>query len=147
MAASTTVVRRMRIPIDGPCRAAQLEAGDAPVVLLASDDGDFRAAAGRVLEGASYDVLHAPHAGHALLASMLAPRLDVLVVDMRLPDSSGPGLTRQLLRRCRDLRVLYLANTEDPITVSPVLQRPFVADDLLAAIEEVLAAPAPEPAS
>jgi hypothetical protein len=40
--------------------------------------------------------------------------------------------------------VLYLANTEDPITVSPVLQRPFVADDLLAAIEEVLAAPAPQ---
>ena len=146
MASSTTVVRRIRIPLDAPCRAAQVEAGDAPVVLLVSDDADFRAAAGRVLERVSYEVLHAAHAGHALLASMLAPRLDVLVVDLRLPDGTGPGLSRQLLRRCRDLRVLYLTDAE-PVTVSPVLQRPFVADDLVAAIAEVIAAPAPQPAS
>jgi DNA-binding NarL/FixJ family response regulator len=67
-----------------------------PRVLIVDDHAPFRAAAGRVLAAAGFDVVAgaADAAGALRLAGELRP--DVVVVDVQLPDSDGFALAREL---------------------------------------------------
>lgn len=112
-----------------------------PVVLVVTSDADLRAAASRALAGAGYRVLTASHGGHALLACMLAERVDLLAAELSMDDTSGPALATRLRRLCPALRAVYFASCGTH-ECEGVLVRPFTRDDLLTALARVAAAPA-----
>jgi DNA-binding NtrC family response regulator len=103
------------------CRSAVL------MVLIVSDNRDFRAAAARVLEREGCEVVTAAHAGHALLAWLEAP-VDVLIADARMEDGSAGAIAAMLRRRRAGVPVVYLGLV------------PFTADDLIRAVRTARAA-------
>lgn len=104
-------------------------------VLIVSQDADFRAAAGRVLTRAGYHVTEAAHAGHALIACIQAPDLNVLVINERGADGDATDVGRRLRRYSPNLRVVSLCDRPGPTRADAAVVRPFTADDLLSAIE------------
>jgi PAS domain S-box-containing protein len=74
-------------------RAAFDAATRAPVVLVVDDTDAKRYVASRWLRRAGFEVVEACN-GHEGLA--LAPRADLVVLDVRLPDLSGPEVLRRL---------------------------------------------------
>ena len=105
-------------------------ADQAPVILLVTSDRDLRESAASVLRRRGYNVLAAAHAGHAVLACIDAPRVDVAAIELSMEDVSGPVLAERLRRRCPGLRSLYLAKAGTP-ECEGVLVRPFSRDDLV----------------
>lgn len=108
------------------------------VVLLVTDDEDFRAVAERGLRREGYDVVTAAHAGHALLACLSASRVDVLVTELSMRDMSGPLLAHRLRRFYPGLPVVYVASS-GTAECEGVLARPFTCDDLVRQIDLALA--------
>ncbi|PYR56713.1 MAG: hypothetical protein DMF85_15735 [Acidobacteria bacterium] len=82
---------RVSVPLKDGCVADWRDA--QPRILIVSHDADFREAAGRVLEREGCAVVGAAHAGHALLAFLEAPFVDVLIADTRMR-GDGPSCTR-----------------------------------------------------
>ena len=72
--------------------------------------------------------------------------IDVLLTDVVMPGASGPELTRQLIERRPELRVIYMSGyTEEaivhhgvPNSVVAFLHKPFTSDTLGRKIREVL---------
>ena len=127
-------VRRLRIPVgggvpDSPSRY--------PTVLLVTGDAILRAAVTRVLEDDGYQVLEAAHSGHAQLAAMTSPSIDVLAADLTMDEMSGPALAERLRRDHPGLQALYFGRTAAP-ECENVLVRPFTGDDLLARLEQLV---------
>lgn len=132
-------VRRLSISVDSVWNAA---GGRARIsVLLVTPDGNLRAVARRVLEGAGYDVADAAHSGHALLACLTGRQVDIALVETALEDMPGTALIEQLRRRQPGLRAVYLAQ---PGTAPRVdrLVRPLTSDALIEKIEALTSAPA-----
>ena len=102
-------------------------------------DADLRAVAARVLGAEGYDVRPAAHAGHAVLAAMQAPPVDVAVIELSMADVSGPALADRLRRQNPGLRAIYLAQPGTP-ECDGVLVRPFTRDDLLAELALAISA-------
>jgi DNA-binding NtrC family response regulator len=128
----TVAVRRVCIPLGSRSIADGRQY--APSVLVAVEDENVRAAAGRVLGRAGYRVLTARHSGHALLACLTGGRIDILVSELRTVADSGPALAERLRRHNPDLRVIYLSDDRRDAS-RDVLVRPVTADDLLQAID------------
>jgi DNA-binding response OmpR family regulator len=99
-------------------------------ILIVTDDGDLGAASTRVLEQAGYDVVTAPHAGHAFLAALTRTRIDVLISDMTLDDMSGETLAATLRRYHRGLQGVYITDQIEADS-RRVLVRPFTREELL----------------
>jgi DNA-binding response OmpR family regulator len=100
------------------------------VILLVTSDRELRESAAAALVSRGYRVLAAPHAGHAILACMDAPHVDVAAIELSMEDVSGPVLAERLRRRCPGLVSLYLARAGTP-ECEGVLVRPFSRDDLV----------------
>ena len=93
----------------------------------------------RALESQGYDVLDAAHSGHALLKCLTAGRLDAVVAELAMDDTSGPALATRLRRHHPDLHALYFAECGTP-ECENVLVRPFTRDELLSRVEAITAA-------
>ena len=78
-----------------------------PTVLLVEDDEDFRFAATLLLAREGYGVLTAATARDALgvLRTPLSP-IDVVVLDVHLPDASGVDLFPHLRRRLPERQLI-----------------------------------------
>jgi CheY-like chemotaxis protein len=131
-----SAVRRVSIPLGAMERPLHAQM----TVLLVISDADLRAAAARALEGEGYRVLMAAHSGHAQLACMTTPRVDLLVADLAMEDMSGPALAQRLRRHFPELQTLFFGRMGTP-ECEGVLVRPFTRDELLAALELVSAFP------
>lgn len=125
---------RTRLEHEGNCLPA-----DAPVVLFVSDDENLREAARRALRREGFDVVTAGHAGHALLACLHGPRIDVLAIELVMRDVSGPTLAERLRRYHPDLPAVFLANAGTP-ECTGVVVRPFTRDELVTELDRALAA-------
>jgi len=99
-------------------------------ILIVTDDADLGVAAMRVLAQEGYDVVTAPHAGHAFLAALTRTRIDVLISDMALDDMTGETLAATLRRYHRGLRGVYISN-QMATDSRRVLVRPFTREELL----------------
>ena len=95
-------------------------------VLLVTPDRDLREVAARVLTTAGFEAVTAAHGGHALLACLGPRRFDVLVIE------EAPGDTaHRLLRYQPEMEVVRIVGCDSG---GAELVRPFIADDLLAAV-------------
>ena len=138
-------VRRVRIQTEtlgaslaGEAQGSPFDVARERVVLLATDDHDFRAVAERELRREGYGVVTAAHAGHALLACLRASRVDVLVTELSMRDMSGPVLAQRIRRFYPDLPVVYVAGS-GTAECDGLLARPFTRDDLVRQIDLALA--------
>ena len=100
----------------------------------------------RLLQRRGYKVVAARDADEALRLFELNPAIDLLLTDVVLPGPSGPELTRRLLERRPELKVVYMSGyTAESIVHQGVLDpgiaflhKPFTAQALGLKLREVL---------
>jgi len=133
----------------GPGRAGGVTSRDqGATILVVEDQPAVRDFAVRVLRKHGYDVLEAGSAEEA--ASVLERRgaaVDLLLLDVMLPERSGPELFSSLTR---PPRVLYMSGYPDRHVRElgigggfRLLEKPFTIADLLAKVRDVLQSPVP----
>ena len=117
-------------------------------MLVLDDDPAVRTALTEVLTAAGYRV-SAVATGTEALARVAAGALpEILVTDVLLPGLSGPEVAARLKRIRPGVAVVFvsgysataLAERDLVAADSAFLQKPFSTDELLHAVEEVLAA-------
>ena len=123
----------------------QLPSSGAASVLVVDDDPDVRAFTVSCLESLGYEVRVAD-GGHAALA-ILGGResIDVLLIDVIMPEVQGPEVARLALAKRPELRILfmtgYVAEAGEAINRQHVLSKPFTVTELAHKVQEVLRAP------
>jgi DNA-binding response OmpR family regulator len=118
-----------------------------PTVLIVEDDDATRDAMARLLAREGYLVLTAAtgHDAVGLLDSAAAP-VDVLLLDVRLPDVNGTELCARLREAYPDLPVVICTGEADPqegaqllgLGVRRYFRKPIGTDELLATVEASL---------
>ncbi len=119
-------------------------------VLVVEDYPELRLLIEEILKANGYHVLSAPDGAAALnLAREHAGEIDILVTDIVMPNMLGPDLAAQLKTENPNLRALFMSGHARPALTGgtalpadvPLLQKPFMAGELLDKMSEVLAAP------
>jgi CheY-like chemotaxis protein len=123
-------------------------AGASPArILIVDDDTSMRDFVDRVLKDAGYLTVHAVDGQDALeIGKRLGP-FDLLLTDELMPRMAGHELARQLRKRQRDLKVLYLTGHTDRLftqkhtwwACETFLDKPATPDQLLGAVARLLA--------
>jgi RNA polymerase sigma factor (sigma-70 family) len=116
-------------------------------VHIVDDDASFRKAIERHLKQAGYEVSTYPSAQHLLdrLPSESVPRC--ILLDVRIPGLSGPGLQERLSELGSTLPIIFLTGYPDVRTTvqtikagaEDFLTKPVSSDQLLQAVERALA--------
>ncbi|WP_436522732.1 ATP-binding protein [Actinoplanes sp. HUAS TT8] len=121
--------------------------GHGETVLVAEDEAALRDVAGRILTGAGYQVITADCGKQALeVAAGHSGRIDLLLSDVVMPGMLGKELAERLTGARPSTRVLYMSGYAQPVlasqgTLDPgveLLEKPFTANDLLAAVRKRL---------
>jgi signal transduction histidine kinase/CheY-like chemotaxis protein len=122
---------------------------DAPVrphtasILVVDDDRDVRELAVSSLESLGYKVLSAA-GGHAALKIMeTTPQIDLILIDVAMPEMNGAELARAIRLRRPNLPVLYMSGYVGPTLLEAadqqqILKKPFTIAELASKIEENL---------
>jgi two-component system cell cycle sensor histidine kinase/response regulator CckA len=147
-------VARIYLPMAEAKTAAASEEtapADAPsgveTILLVEDETRVRKLILDVLRARGYNVLEATRGEEALrLAKTHGPSIDMALVDVVMPELSGPDLVKQIEPLCPKLRVLFMSGyTDEAIlhhgiaeTSVAFLQKPFLPDVLARRVREVL---------
>jgi two-component system, cell cycle sensor histidine kinase and response regulator CckA len=128
-----------------PPPVARARAGGETVVVVEDAEG-LRLLVTKLLERLGYTVLIAANADHAVQLFEDHPSIDVLLTDVVMPGTSGPELTRRLVARWPELKVIYMSGYTDEAIVHhgvldpgiAFLHKPFTAETLGRKIREVL---------
>jgi DNA-binding response OmpR family regulator len=115
-------------------------------ILVVEDSASVLEIARSVLEIAGYRVLMAGSAGQALEISRgFAETIDLLFVDLVLPDRSGYGLAQQLQAERPGIRVLFTSGYTADVAIGfgidltrAFLPKPYRAAQLLRWVRELL---------
>jgi two-component system, cell cycle sensor histidine kinase and response regulator CckA len=128
--------------------ASQEPLTGAESILVVEDETRVRKLMVGVLTGRGYHVLEATRGEEALrLCQDHADSIDLAVVDVVMPEMSGPELVRRLVPLCPHLRVLYISGYTDEAIVhhgidgssgAAFLQKPFLPDALARKVRQVL---------
>jgi two-component system, cell cycle sensor histidine kinase and response regulator CckA len=125
----------------------QPSAAEPRVVLIAEDEDVVRRMLTRVLGNAGYRTLEARHGQEAFrMATFAYPYLDLVITDVVMPELDGRALGQRLRERCPSLPVLYISayppddlfHRGAPTVDAPFLQKPFIAEELLAKVQGLL---------
>jgi DNA-binding NtrC family response regulator len=98
------------------------------------------------LERQGYGVVVAANAEEAVRLFEADPSIDVLLTDVVMTGPSGPELTKQLVERRPELKVIYMSGYTDEAIVQhgvlkagiAFLHKPFTSDALGRKLREVL---------
>ena len=112
-------------------------------ILVVEDDQTFGNTLSQLLGRAGYGVTFAPNFQDALEVLETDQPLDLLLVDIVMPEGvNGIALARMARLRRRDLKVLYLTGYSIPgverEALGPILQKPVDDEALLAEIASLL---------
>ena len=125
-----------------------MELGDSPgFVHIVDDDASFRKATERHLRQAGYQVAMYASAQHLLDCLPSESVSGCILLDVRLPGLSGPGLQSLLSELGSTLPIVFLSGYPDiPITVQAIkagaddfLTKPVSSGELLQAVERAIA--------
>jgi signal transduction histidine kinase/ActR/RegA family two-component response regulator len=121
--------------------------GGAETVLVVEDEARVRKLIVDVLSAHGYKVVEATRGEEALrLCRQRSGKIDLAVLDVVMPEMSGPDFARQVMPSCPGMRLLYISGYTDeavlhhgiPESGAAFLQKPFLPDALLRAVREVL---------
>ena len=116
-------------------------------ILLVEDEARVRKLIVDVLTSRGYRVLEATRGEEAIrLCKMHNGEIDLAVVDVVMPEISGPELVRQIAPLRPGMNVLYISGYTDeaivhhgiPESGAAFLQKPFLPDALARKVREVL---------
>jgi len=137
-------------PGPGPTTADTLQPAaprGSETILVVDDEGDLRTLVRRALEGFGYRVLTAENgrAGVAMLEEH-ADEVDLVLLDVMMPDMGGAEALRRMRALRPTLRVLVISGHQDGTSRREIgecglegfLGKPFVMDELAAAVREAL---------
>ena len=119
----------------------------AETILLVEDEARVRKLIADVLAARGYHVLEATRGGEALrLCRLNKGKIDLAVVDVVMPEMSGPDLVREMSPLEPQMRVLYISGYTEEAMVhhgieqsgAAFLQKPFLPDVLARKVREVL---------
>ncbi|MFZ5477589.1 MAG: response regulator [Myxococcota bacterium] len=112
-----------------------------PRALVVDDDPHVRKSVVRLLEGAGVRVVEAGLPRDAFAAFLQAGPFDLLVLDVRMPQMTGPELADALSDPGQDQRVLFLSGELEPPRLRAgrrFLPKPFTPDELLAEVRALV---------
>jgi FixJ family two-component response regulator len=117
------------------------------VVHVVGDDASFQTATGCLLKQAGYEVASYPSAEHFLDHLPSASVRGCILLKVRMPGLSGPGLQERLSERGPRLPIIFFTRYHDiPTTVRTIkagaldfLLKPISPDQLLRAVERAFA--------
>lgn len=95
----------------------------------------------RHLELNGFTVISA-YDGRDALAGIAGREVDVLIVDLKLPDASGTDVAKRVLEERPHVKLLYISGYPIPEHLEPpgpALAKPFGIQELVAAIRKLLA--------
>lgn len=136
---------------EGPVSEVPLRSGvPTPrrvVVLVVDDDASVLFASRRILMKFGYTVLEAPGGEEALqLARAHAPRIDVVLTDMRMPGMDGATLASRMAAMLPGVRIVYMSGYTDGLPEQDLkapgrafLAKPFTLEQLTDTLTRVLA--------
>ena len=128
-------------PEPAPAEPPAPAAGRGELVVVVEDADDLRDLVEALLTRAGYRVVAHADPTRVLLDPDPVPP-DLLVTDVVMPGMDGPTLATELRRRHPGLRVLLMSGYRpEDVRHDPgdrLLPKPFVADDLLRAVRDVL---------
>ncbi len=118
-------------------------------VLVVDDEPAMRLMLQDILEFHEFTVLTAPDAEYARqLARSFKGPIHLVIADIKMPHASGLDLITDLLSEKAGIRALLIsgyldAQSQKTMFGIPFLAKPFTADGLLTAIQQVLATTPP----
>jgi DNA-binding NtrC family response regulator len=116
-------------------------------ILIVDDEALIRWSLNEQLSTAGYEVHEAGDGASALAYfSEESPQIDLVVLDLKLPDSDGVTLLRKIKRVCPTCRVILMTAFGSPETLQSardsgaydVLAKPFDLDHMLRTVEQAL---------
>ena len=119
----------------------------AETILLVEDEARVRKLIVGVLASRGYHVVEATRGEEAIrLCRERKGAIDLAVVDVVMPEMSGPDFVRQVAPLCPGMRLLYISGYTDEAIVhhgihesgAAFLQKPFLPDALARKVREVL---------
>jgi signal transduction histidine kinase len=140
-----TVARKRTPAVDDPTLHAPVTG--AETVLLVEDETRVRKLMAGVLSSRGYRVLEATRGEEALrVCQEQGAGIDLAVVDVVMPEMSGPEFVRRLRPLCPSMRVLFISGYTDEAIVhhgieesgAAFLQKPFLPDALARKVRQVL---------
>jgi CheY-like chemotaxis protein len=108
-------------------------------VLVVDDQDLVRDVVRIALENAGYRVIVAECPSTALAAAAGDPDIDLLLVDVVMPEMDAFELTGRLCQGLPAARVLYTSGYTDAREEGHFIEKPFSPADLIAKVESVLA--------
>lgn len=109
-------------------------------ILVVDDQSVSREVIRHALELAGYDVLEAASPTAALDLVGSAPRVDLVVADVVMPEMDAFELRERLERELPEVRVLFTSGYADAAEEGPFIRKPFAPGELVAKVEELLKA-------
>lgn len=125
------------------------ESTSALTVLVVDDEDDLREVIRRILQRRGFTALVASDADQAVAVCRDYPdEIHVLLTDLSMPGMPGQELARRAGEVRPGMRVVYVSGTSRDIAVgqgvieadAAMLQKPFTADSLVAAVHAAMAA-------
>ena len=127
--------------------SAAYDSSDLPIstILAVDDDPAVLGFLDHVLQGAGYRVLLADGGWRAIEAFENSPvRVDLLLIDVIMPDLTGPVVAERLRAKQPDLQVLFISGYHDADMVQRFVRKrgftlppkPFTVEALLRGVEE-----------
>ena len=119
----------------------------AATILVVDDERISRRVAYRILSEEGYRVLEAESAPEALyVLSQARGRVDLLIVDVVMPECDGVELGRIVAEEWPDQRILYMSAHPAEVLMRhglesldvPFLAKPYTRDEALAKVREAL---------
>jgi len=131
--------------------AGGIEQHLATRVLLVDDEPDVRDLTGRMLRRLGYQVAFAADGASTLMAVSDAEMVDVILMDVTMPNMDGPTAARELRQRGMDARIVLMSGYAETELVDrgvladadAFLQKPFTQEELAAAIEGLVSSREP----
>ena len=117
-------------------------------ILVIDDDADMQAMLEQTLTSAGHEVSLAADGRQGVVQFLIKPA-DLVITDIYMPNQEGLETIAELRRRFPAVRIIAMSGREAATTMLAiaqklgaveVLQKPFVADELLAAAARVLQA-------
>jgi FixJ family two-component response regulator len=120
-------------------------APSVPLISIVDDDGAHRSSLEDLIRSVGFRVQGFSSA-EAFLRSNQVQTTDCLIVDVRMPGMTGPGLQRDLRSKRAELPIIFITAYENPEVRAQVfeagavafLYKPFYEEDLLGAINAAL---------
>jgi PAS domain S-box-containing protein len=124
--------------------------GGDECILIAEDEPTLRSLTGRILTRAGYQVETAVDGVDALFQFGTRPDVDMVVLDLIMPNLGGRETARRLRAQRPELPILFISGhtghsgPDEPLDESELLMKPFDRATLLRRVRETLDRAAPE---